>query len=55
MQAMQGVGAALAGVAAQWTSPAGGIVIMALASIAVTLLLAPGLRSAPEPLADGSL
>jgi predicted MFS family arabinose efflux permease len=69
-QAMQGVGAALAGVAAQWTTPAGGIVIMALASVAVTLLLAPRLqpparrpgdlpasqpRSAPGPLADGSL
>jgi predicted MFS family arabinose efflux permease len=47
MMAMQGVGAALAGLAAQWTSPVTGIVIMAAASLAVTLALAPGLRPAP--------
>ena len=60
MQAMQGVGAALAGAVAQWTaSPAVAIVVMAAASIAVTLLLAPGLRAtalgpqAPDPEAHG--
>lgn len=46
-QAMQGAGAALAGIAAQWTSPADGMVIMAVVSVAVTLLLAPGLRPLP--------
>ena len=47
MMAMQGVGAALAGFTAQLTSPVTGIVIMAAASLAVTLALAPGLRPSP--------
>jgi hypothetical protein len=46
MLAMQGVGAALAGAAAQWTSPAAAMAIMAAASVTVTLALAPGLRPA---------
>jgi predicted MFS family arabinose efflux permease len=44
MLAMQGVGAALAGAVAERTSPAAGIVIMAAASVVVTLALSPGLR-----------
>ncbi|WP_214416770.1 MFS transporter [Sphaerisporangium fuscum] len=44
MVAMQGVGAVLAGLAAQWTSPSTGMVLLATASVAVTLALAPGLR-----------
>jgi MFS family permease len=47
MMAMQGIGAALAGTAAELTSPATGMVIMAVASVGVTLLLAPGLRHEP--------
>lgn len=46
MLAMQGVGAALAGTIASWTSPAAGIAVMAAMSIAVTLALGPGLRPA---------
>jgi MFS family permease len=46
MLAMQGVGAALAGAIAGWTSPTSGITVMAAMSVAVTLALAPGLRSA---------
>ena len=45
MLAMQGVGAALAGMIAEWTSPAIGMTVMAATSVAVTLALAPGLRS----------
>jgi MFS family permease len=41
---MQGVGAALAGTVAQLTSPATAMSVMAVASVAVTLSLAPGLR-----------
>jgi hypothetical protein len=41
---MQGVSAALAGAVAQLTSPATAITVMAAASVAVTLTLAPGLR-----------
>ncbi|TDD35851.1 MFS transporter [Actinomadura sp. KC06] len=47
MLTMQGVGAALAGGAAQVTSPATAMAIMAAASVAVTLALAPGLRPLP--------
>jgi MFS family permease len=47
MLAMQGVGAALAGTIADWTSPAFGITVMAATSVAVTLALAPGLRTSP--------
>ncbi|GAA2432931.1 MFS transporter [Actinomadura vinacea] len=43
MLAMQGVGAALAGTVAEHTSPATGMAVMAAASIAVTLALAPAL------------
>jgi predicted MFS family arabinose efflux permease len=44
MLAMQGVGAALAGTVAQQASPATTMAVMAAASVAVTLALAPGLR-----------
>jgi len=44
--AMQGVGAAVAGVIAQQSSPAMAMVTMAVVSLAVTLILAPGLRPA---------
>ncbi len=47
--AMQGVGAALAGGIAQVTSPATGMTVMAVASLAVTLALARGLRVAQKP------
>ncbi|MET9509613.1 MFS transporter [Streptomyces flavidovirens] len=43
--AMQGVGATLAGAVAQYTSPSTGMAVMAAASLAVTLALAPGLAS----------
>ena len=45
MLAMQGVGAALAGAVATRASPATAMALMAVASIAVTLWLAPGLRA----------
>jgi len=45
MLAMQGVGAAIAGAIAQQISPAAAMTVMAAASVGVTLLLAPGLRS----------
>ncbi|MGW0310748.1 MFS transporter [Streptomyces flavidovirens] len=45
MLAMQGVGATLAGAVAQYTSPSTGMAVMAAASLAVTLALAPGLAS----------
>ncbi|MEZ0072096.1 MFS transporter [Planotetraspora sp. GP83] len=44
MLTMQGVGAALAGVVAQRTSPSTGMAVMAATSVAVTLALARGLR-----------
>ncbi|MUN37435.1 MFS transporter [Actinomadura litoris] len=47
MLAMQGVGAALAGAVAEWTSPSTAITVMAAASVAVTFALAPGLRVRP--------
>jgi hypothetical protein len=46
MLAMQGVGAALAGAVAELTSAADAIAVVAAASLAVTLALAPGLRPA---------
>jgi hypothetical protein len=46
MLAMQGVGAALAGTIAGWTSPAAGITAMAAMSVVVTLALGPRLRPA---------
>ena len=50
--AMQGVGAVVAGVIAQRTSPATAMVTMAVISLAVTVILTSGLRPAaraPEP------
>jgi predicted MFS family arabinose efflux permease len=44
MLAMQGVGATLAGVMAQLSSPGTAMAVMAGASLAITLTLAPGLR-----------
>ncbi len=44
MLAMQGIGAALAGAVAQRTSPPTAMAVLAAASVAVTLALAPGLR-----------
>jgi predicted MFS family arabinose efflux permease len=52
MLTMQGVGAASAGLIAQWSSPAAAMTVIAVLSIAVTLALAPGLR--PTRLAAGS-
>jgi predicted MFS family arabinose efflux permease len=46
MLAMQGVGATLAGVVAQLSSPGMAMAVMAGASLAITLTLAPGLRPA---------
>jgi predicted MFS family arabinose efflux permease len=48
MLAMQGVGAAIAGAVAQYTSPATAMTVMAAASVAVTVALARGLRT-PVP------
>ncbi|MFH8488450.1 MFS transporter [Streptomyces longisporoflavus] len=48
MLTMQGVGAALAGGTAQLTSAPVAMAAMATASVAVTLALAPGLRSAAQ-------
>ncbi|MEV8310004.1 MFS transporter [Streptomyces flavidovirens] len=45
MLTMQGAGATLAGAVAQYTSPSTGMAVMAAASLAVTLALAPGLAS----------
>ncbi|MFD0311698.1 MFS transporter [Streptomyces sp. NPDC127119] len=49
MLAMQGVGAALAGTAAQLTSPATAMAATAAVSITVTLTLARGLSPVPPP------
>jgi MFS family permease len=46
MLAMQGVAAALAGTVAQFSSPGAAMAVMAGASLAITLTLAPGLRPA---------
>jgi MFS family permease len=48
MLTMQGVGAVLAGTVAERTSPASGMTVMGVASVAVTLALTPGLRPAPD-------
>ncbi len=48
MMAMQGVGATVAGVVAQLTSPGTAMAVMAGASLAITLTLAPGLRPAGQ-------
>jgi predicted MFS family arabinose efflux permease len=55
--AMQGVGAAVAGTIAQWTSPGTAMATMAAISLAVTLILAPLLRpvaSWSDPVNTGS-
>jgi predicted MFS family arabinose efflux permease len=49
MLAMQGVGAALAGAVAQRSSPGAAMATMAVLSLVITLILAPGLRP-PESL-----
>lgn len=49
MLTMQGVGAAIAGALAQRTSPGGAMAVMAMISVAVTLILAPGLRPGRTP------
>jgi predicted MFS family arabinose efflux permease len=46
MLAMQGIGAAVAGAVAQGSSPGAAMATMAAISLAVTLILAPGLRPA---------
>lgn len=46
MLTMQGVGAVVAGLVAQWSSPATAMTVMAVLSVTVTMLLAPGLRPA---------
>ncbi|WP_069621860.1 hypothetical protein [Streptomyces niveus] len=52
MLTMQGVCALLAGAVAERTSPATGITVLAAASVAVTLMLARGLRRAEEPVPE---
>ena len=54
MLAMQGVGAAIAGTIAQHASPATAMATMAVASVAITLALAPGLRPVDDPLRAGA-
>jgi MFS family permease len=49
MLTMQGVGAALAGTVAGLTSPGTAMAVMAMISVAVTLILAPGLRPDRAP------
>jgi membrane protein implicated in regulation of membrane protease activity len=49
MLTMQGVGAALAGAVAGLTSPGAAMAVMAVLSVAVTLVLAPGLRPGRAP------
>jgi MFS family permease len=53
MLAMQGVGAAIAGAVAERTSPGAAMAVMAVASVAVTLMLAPGLRPDRAPVGTG--
>jgi predicted MFS family arabinose efflux permease len=48
MLAMQGVGAAVAGAVAERTSPGAAMAVRAMISVAVTLILAPGLRPRPH-------
>lgn len=47
MMVLQGVGATVAGAVAQFAGPALAMTVMAVASVAVTLALAPGLRPGP--------
>ncbi|MGW0532083.1 MFS transporter [Streptomyces sp. NPDC003032] len=44
MRTMQGVGAALAGAVAQYTSPSTAMAVISAAAVVVTLVLVPGLR-----------
>jgi hypothetical protein len=53
MLTMQGVGAALAGAVAGLTSPGAAMAVMAVLSVAVTLILAPGLRPGRAPALPG--
>jgi membrane protein implicated in regulation of membrane protease activity len=53
MLAMQGVGAVLAGAVAERTSPGAAMAVMAVISVAVTLILAPGLRPGRTPPQSG--
>lgn len=55
MLTMQGVGAALAGAVAQHTSPSTAMAAMAVASVAVTLALAPGLGPVSSDLRGGDI
>jgi hypothetical protein len=55
MLAMQGVGAAVAGAVAEQTSPGAAMAVMAMISLAVTLILAPGLRPDRTPPQPGEL
>ncbi|MBB5139065.1 putative MFS family arabinose efflux permease [Thermocatellispora tengchongensis] len=48
MVTMQGVGAGIAGAVAEHTGPATAMAVMAVASVAVTLALVPGLRADPS-------
>ncbi|GAA3311574.1 MFS transporter [Nonomuraea dietziae] len=52
---LQGVSAALAGAVAQYTSAGTAMAVMATASVAVTLVLAPRLRHSPEEGAPGAV
>jgi predicted MFS family arabinose efflux permease len=54
MLAMQGAGAAVAGLVAQLSSPGAAMAAMAAVSLAVTLILAPGLRPAVRDRDAGS-
>jgi len=49
MLAMQGIGAAVAGAVAERTSPGAAMAVMAMISVVVTLILAPGLRPGRAP------
>ncbi|MGW1542224.1 MFS transporter [Streptomyces sp. NPDC002309] len=51
MLTLQGVGALLAGTIAELTTPGTAMTVMAAASVAVTLVLAPGLRGHPPVVA----
>ncbi|HEX8005235.1 MAG TPA: MFS transporter [Trebonia sp.] len=55
MLAMQGAGAAVAGAVAQFSSPGAAMAAMAAVSLAVTLILAPGLRPAERDPEVGSV
>ncbi|MFD4985557.1 hypothetical protein [Streptomyces sp. NPDC058374] len=49
MLACQGLGALLAGSLAQHVTPSAAMALLAAASVAVTLALAPGLRAGRAP------